>query len=85
MDKNICNICGGTYVYKNGKWVCEACGAYKPEELSNEEDTLYYNASQALRLCNFEEAENLFSDIVVKYPHSSRNYWGLLHPKYGIK
>ena len=85
MDKNICNICGGTYVYKNGKWVCEACGAYKPEELSNEEDTLYYNASQALRLCNFEEAENLFSDIVVKYPHSSRNYWGLLLSKYGIK
>ena len=75
MDKNICNICGASYTYKNGKWVCQACGAYKPEELSGEEDTLYYSASQALRLCQFDEAENLFDDIISKYPRTAKNYW----------
>ena len=85
MDKNICNICGASYTYKNGKWVCQACGAYKPEELSGEEDTLYYSASQALRLCQFDEAESLFDDIISKYPRTAKNYWGLILAKYGIK
>ena len=84
-QNNICNICGANYEYKNGRWICPACGAYKPEELSNEEVTLLYNASQKLRLCDFDEAEKLYSDIVEKYPANPDGYWGLVLAKYGIK
>ena len=83
--KNICNICGANYEYKNGKWVCPACGAYKEEELSNEEVTLLYTASQKLRLNAFDDAEEAYRDIVRKYPENSEGYWGLLLAKYGIK
>lgn len=41
MSANICNICGANLIYKDGKWVCPACGAYRTEEISNEEVTLY--------------------------------------------
>ena len=35
MTENICNNCGCNYIYKDGKWVCPGCGAYKQEEMSN--------------------------------------------------
>ena len=85
MAQNICNICGANYEYKNGKWVCPACGAYKPEELSNEEVTLLYNASQKIRLALFDDAEEQYKDIVSKYPNNPDGYWGLVLAKYGIK
>ena len=64
MSQNICNICGANYEYRNGRWVCPACGAYKQEELSNEEVTLLYNAAQKLRLCDFDEAEKAVVFVV---------------------
>ncbi len=81
----ICNFCGGTYEYRFGKWICSYCRQPKPEELSNEEVTLLYQAGQKLRLQDFEEAEILFADIVQKYPHNPEGYWGLVCAKYGIK
>ena len=83
--QNICNICGANYEYRDGKWRCPACGAYRPEEVSGEEDTLLYNAAQKLRLCAFDDAEELYRDIVSQYPKNSRGYWGLVLAKYGIK
>lgn len=83
--QNICNICGANYEYKDGKWRCPACGAYKPEEVSGEEDTLLYNAAQKLRLNAFDDAEILYRDVVSQYPKNSRGYWGLVLAKYGIK
>ncbi len=83
--QNVCNICGANYIYRNGKWVCPACGAYKAEELSNEEVTLLYNAAQKLRLSNFSEAEDEYSDIIGKFPQNANAYWGRLLSKYGIK
>ena len=44
MNQNLCNNCGGEYEYRHGRWVCRSCGAYKPEEISNEEVTLLYTA-----------------------------------------
>ena len=85
MTNNVCNICGANYVFKNGRWVCPACGAFKPEELSNEEVTLLYNAQQQLRLADFDEAESLYRDIIEKYPSNHEGYWGLVLAKYGIK
>ncbi len=85
MKQNVCNICGANYEYRNGRWVCPACGAYKTEELSNEEVTLLYTAAQKLRIGDFSEAENEYSDIVSKYPKNSSGYWGRLLSRYGIK
>ena len=85
MSQNICNICGANYEYRNGRWVCLACGAYKAEELSNEEVTLLYNAAQKLRLSDFDEAEKAYSDIIGKFPKNPDGYWGRLLSKYGIK
>ena len=85
MSQNICNICGANYEYRNGRWICPACGAYKAEELSNEEVTLLYNAAQKLRLSDFDEAEKAYTDIIEKYPQNPNGYWGRLLSRYGIK
>ena len=82
---SICGICGANYEYKNGKWFCPACGAYRAEELSGEEVTLLYNAAQALRLNSFDMAEDLYADIIRRYPQNSLGYWGFVLAKYGIK
>ena len=83
--QSVCNICGANYEYRNGRWKCPACGAFKAEELSSEEATLLYNAAQKLRLSNFSEAEEAYSDIIEKYPRNANAYWGRLLAKYGIK
>ena len=85
MNFNICNNCGGEYEYRNGRWICRSCGAYKPEEISGEEVTLLYTAFQKLRLAEFDEAEAEFDDIIRKYPENPDAYWGRLMAKYGIK
>ena len=85
MNPNICNNCGGDYEHRNGRWRCRACGAYKPETLSNEEVTLLYTAYQKLRFAEFLEAEKEFDDILTKYPKNASAYWGRLMAKYGIK
>ena len=85
MSENTCNVCGANLIYKDGRWVCPACGAYKEEEISNEEVTLLYNASQKLRLASFDDAEELYADIVKKYPKNSEAHWGLVLSHYGIK
>ena len=83
--QSICSICGANYKYINGRWKCPACGAYKAEELSNEEVTLLYSAAQKLRLADFDEAEKAYTDIIEKYPQNHNAYWGRLLSKYGIK
>ena len=85
INQNICNICGANYEYRNGRWFCPACGAYKQEELSNEEVTLLYNAAQKLRVQEFEDAEELYLDIIQKYPKQHEAYWGYVCSRYGIK
>lgn len=37
MSQNICNICGSNYEYRNGQWVCPACGAHKTEDASDQD------------------------------------------------
>lgn len=85
MNPNICNLCGGNYVYRHGRWVCQACGSYKPEELSNEEVTLLYMAYQKLRMAEFREAEKEFEDILQKFPKNPSAYWGHLIAKHRFK
>lgn len=85
MGQSICNICGANYVYKNGRWLCPACGAYKQEELSNEEATLLYIADQKRRMADFDEAEKSYTDIIEKYSNNPYAYWGRLLCRHGIK
>ena len=85
MNQNICNNCGGEYEYRGGRFICRSCGAYKPEEISNEEITLLYTAYQNLRLAEFDAAEKEFDDIIEKYPQNPNGYWGRLMARYGIK
>ena len=85
MNSNICNNCGGKYEEQDGRWICQACGSYMPQEISNEEATLLYMAFQKIRLAEFSEAEPEFDDIILKYPENPSGYWGRLMAKYSIK
>ena len=85
MNQNICNICGANFENRNGRWKCPACGAFKPEEITNEELTLLFVADQKRRLSDFDDAERAYSDIIEKYPQNPYGYWGRLLCKHGIK
>ena len=85
MNQSVCNICGANYEYRNGRWICSGCGAYKPEELSAEVVTLLQSAAQKLRFADFDEAEKAYSDIIEQYPGNAEGYFGRLLAKYGIK
>lgn len=85
MKKSICNICGGNLINKNGRWVCDSCGAYAPEEITNEEVTLLYNARQKLRIADFDAAEELYLDITREYPNCSDAFFGLALAQQGIR
>lgn len=81
---NICNICGANYIYKNGIWICPACDNIKVEN-TNEELVLLTSASAALRLANFDEAEERYTDIITKFPNNPEGHWGMVLSKFGIK
>lgn len=85
MPKNICDICGANLAYRDGRWFCPACGAVRSKDINGEEDSLLFNAAQKLRLAAFDEAEEMYRDIVAKYPNNSAARWGLVLAKYGIK
>ena len=85
MKKSICNICGGNLINKNGRWICGSCGAYAPEEITNEEVTLLYNARQKLRIADFDAAEELYLDITREYPNCSDAFFGLALAQQGIR
>ena len=84
---NICNICGGNLVLKDGHWECEACGAPALVDVNMAEDerVALSNASQYLRICNFEKAQKLYMDIMERYPNNPEGYWGYTLAKFSIK
>ncbi|GEM_PF-6637523 len=85
VNKSTCNICGGNLINKNGRWVCESCGAFLPEEITSEQLILLYNANQKLRLADFDAAEEAYSDIIRKYGDCSDAYFGRALAHYGIR
>lgn len=80
-----CNVCGGVLEEENGVWHCPYCGARYERELSEEETILLSNASARLRMQEFQEAEELFFDVMKKYPDTHEAYWGYVCARYGIK
>lgn len=75
-NMNICNTCGASLINRDGRWVCPACGTYAPEEITNEELTLLYNANMLLRTLDFDGAENAFTDLIERYPKNSAGIGG---------
>ena len=84
---NICPICGSPFDFaeKSNRLKCRYCGYSKVGESSTEETALLYNAFQKLRLADFDEAGELFSDISRRFPSSAEAYWGVTLSDYGIK
>ena len=83
-----CQVCGYPKLEKIGSnYKCEACGATKVIEESNEQDLEYNDAIKYLidTPPRFEEAESRFDLIIKKYPNWSCGYWGRLLSRYGIK
>lgn len=83
-----CQVCGYPRLEKKDSYYkCEACGATKILEESNEQDIEYNDAIKYLidTPPRFEEAESRFDLIIKKYPNWSSGYWGRLLAKYGIK
>ena len=85
MDKNICPFCGSPLELANHRLKCRYCGYNKAEDASPEESSLLYVAFQKLRMADFDEASELFSDILRHFPNSSEAYWGATLAEYGIK
>lgn len=58
MDKNICDICGGNYILKDGHLVCEKCGHYASSEVETTEGTDFINhPNNEITNNNIEEKE----------------------------
>ena len=84
LDNKVCN-CGGTYVNKKGKWVCDSCGRPMPQILDSRENQLLAVAEGKFAQEKFIEAEELYGDIVKSFPSCYPAYWGLTLAKHGIK
>lgn len=85
MSNNICNVCGGEYIYVDGHWKCEYCGASRAVNISPEENSLLIDAAQDLRRGRFPDAEEKYFDIIEKYPEQHEAYWGYVCARYGVK
>ena len=85
MSNNICNVCGGEYIYVDGRWKCDYCGAIRAINISPEENSLLIDAAQDLRRERFPEAEEKYFDIIEKYPEQHEAYWGYVCARYGVK
>ncbi|MDE6473859.1 MAG: leucine-rich repeat protein [Clostridia bacterium] len=84
LDNKVCN-CGGTYINKKGKWVCDSCGRPMPQILDSRENQLLAVAEGKFAQEKFIEAEELYADIVKSFPSCYPAYWGLTLAKHGIK
>ena len=80
----VCN-CGGNYINKNGKWLCDSCGRPMPQILDSRESQLLAVAEGKFAQEKFIEAEELYGEIVKSYPQCYPAYWGLTLAKHGIK
>ena len=83
--ENLCPRCGEPYSDRGGRLRCLTCGYIKPEKATKEEEVLLATAAQKLRLGDFDEAKELYADILETYPKNAEAHWGVLLCEYGIK
>ena len=84
-EANVCYHCGGSFIERGGRMVCESCGTFRPKAITTEETALLYSAFQKIRLAAFADAEKEFDDVIHRYPGCAQAYWGRLMAKYEIK
>ncbi len=88
MVNTKCCQCGGTLIEQEGTGlgVCEYCGTKQPfPKLSNDEMQLAYEkADSERRDNNFDNAINIFNQLVIKAPDSPDVYWEIVLCRYGI-
>lgn len=81
-----CSNCGALLGMVSGRFVkCKYCECVI--EIKNNIDelsTLLVSAAAQLRKAEFEDAEESYKDILMRFPDSHEAYWGLLLSKNGI-
>ncbi len=83
MNPQICNNCGGTYEFRNGRWKCRSCGSYKPEESFKAEETVQYKASPKPRTA--DKAKLAFDDSIRNFSKKPDGHVDRSLTRYGIK
>ncbi len=82
-----CECCGGTFLkVKEGEYKCDHCGYVKHIETTNSSEivSLLNNANILRNKFDFDEAAEVFEQVVKKDPNNPEGYWGLFLCEYGI-
>lgn len=84
-----CYTCGGELVERDdGKFVCQSCGNVYGGEEKKPDDELVSQlnlANQSRVLRHFDEAGEMYEDIIAKHPDEVFAYWGAFLSEYGIE
>ena len=83
-----CECCGGTFVKVTAtEYKCDHCGnrKYFETKSSNEIVALLNQANNMRNRKEFDDAEDLFREIVAKDPKNPDGYWGIFLSEYGIE
>lgn len=82
-------MCGGDIDCQNDNYVveCEYCLSRQTiPKLDDEKKIRLFSKAESLRkMCEFDKASNIYSNIIAEYPEEAEGYWGILLCKYGIE
>ncbi len=77
MELKTCKTCGGSLKKLGNYYVCEFCGNRWESDVSDDINAVQRsNAWETLRSGDFEKAESLFDEIIVKDSKNYEAYWG---------
>lgn len=77
MELKTCKTCGGTLKKLGNYYVCEFCGNRWEIDVADDINAVQRaNAWETLRNGDFEKAEALFDEILVKNPKNYEAFWG---------
>ena len=90
LENLTCNNCGSHSLIKISEfeYQCEHCGLTNYLEGASKElieiNSLILHAYEALKREDFTTADEMFSDILSKYPNNYEALWGSIASRYGI-
>lgn len=77
MELKTCKTCGGNLKKIGNYYVCEFCGNRWEADVADDINAVQRaNAWETLRNGDFEKAEALFDEIIIKQPKNYEAYWG---------
>ncbi|OUQ29013.1 hypothetical protein B5E77_01230 [Lachnoclostridium sp. An131] len=82
-----CIYCGGEVLVQPGSsiGICTSCMAENPLPKKEEIKELYGKAGAALRESRFDEAKELFQELLIENPDDAAVCWGFALSEYGIE